>query len=116
MTERDWRREAICRGKTALFFPGPYEGPCQRDRREHAAIVMCVACPVMLECRTFARRTNQSGVWGGEADEARARGRTADKKNRQLVRRDQASDSRRTTPAALVGSHAAYSAVVVGEA
>ncbi|MFF3747708.1 WhiB family transcriptional regulator [Streptomyces kronopolitis] len=38
------------------------------------ALALCTSCPVVAECREWARANHVVGVWGGETDEARRRG------------------------------------------
>jgi hypothetical protein len=64
-TQQDWMAEAVCRGRTALFFPPHGE---QAEAREMA---VCLTCPVRLPCRDYARRHREQGFWGGENDEQR---------------------------------------------
>jgi WhiB family redox-sensing transcriptional regulator len=63
---------ARCAGKTHLFFPPLAERPQARVRRETKAARICAECPVMLECRLFARLNREHGFWGGESEEQRA--------------------------------------------
>jgi WhiB family transcriptional regulator, redox-sensing transcriptional regulator len=70
-TQQDWMAEAVCRGKTALFFPPHGEQAEARERREARARAVCLTCPVRLPCRDYARRHREQGFWGGENDEQR---------------------------------------------
>ena len=63
--------EALCVGRTELFFPPYNERPSTRARREHRAKQLCGHCPVQETCRAFARAHGEYGVWGGETDEER---------------------------------------------
>lgn len=36
-----------------------------RRRREHTARILCQGCPLKDQCREWATRTYQIGVWGG---------------------------------------------------
>lgn len=69
--EDEWRQHAACRDcDTELFFPVGVTGLAV----EHieAAKAVCATCPVRDECLEFALATNQeSGVWGGTAEEER---------------------------------------------
>ncbi len=38
-------------------------------KRKHR--VLCAACPVVNECRAFARSHREYGYWGGESEEDR---------------------------------------------
>lgn len=71
-SQQEWMSEAICSGQTELFFPPPAERPQSRLKREAAACEVCQQCPVMLECRTYARVHREHGLWGGETEEQRS--------------------------------------------
>ncbi len=70
-TQQDWMAEAICHGRTALFFPPHGEQAEAREHREARARAVCLTCPVILPCRDYARRHREQGFWGGENDEQR---------------------------------------------
>jgi WhiB family redox-sensing transcriptional regulator len=70
-TQQDWMAEAVCHGRTALFFPPHGEHAEARERREARAKAVCLTCPVLLPCRDYARRHREQGFWGGENDEQR---------------------------------------------
>jgi WhiB family transcriptional regulator, redox-sensing transcriptional regulator len=70
-TQQDWMAEAVCRGRTALFFPPHGEQAEAREHREARALAVCMTCPVILPCRDYARRHREQGFWGGENDERR---------------------------------------------
>ena len=63
---------AACRGRTELFFAAPAERPEARLRREMAARAICLGCPVLEACRTWARTHHEYGFWGAESEEERA--------------------------------------------
>ena len=69
----DWRDLAACRdSEPTLFFPVGTTGPAI-DQIE-AAIAICSICPVQEDCLQYALETNQeSGVWGGYAEDDRRR-------------------------------------------
>ena len=69
----DWRHEAACKGRTALFFPRRAERPEARERREARARKLCLQCDVAEECRLFAREHHEYGYWAGESEEDRHR-------------------------------------------
>jgi WhiB family redox-sensing transcriptional regulator len=69
--DTSWSVTAECRGLSAVFFPPAAERPQARERREAQAREVCTACPVMFECRDFARRNREYGFWGGESEEER---------------------------------------------
>ena len=68
----DWVEEAACRGRSELFFAPHAERPQARVRREASARLVCADCPVLLECRAFARSNREYGFWGGESEDERA--------------------------------------------
>jgi WhiB family transcriptional regulator, redox-sensing transcriptional regulator len=70
-TTLDWRELAVCKGQVKRFFGPPAERPQARARREAAARLICADCPVIVECRTWAREHHESGFWGGESEETR---------------------------------------------
>jgi WhiB family redox-sensing transcriptional regulator len=70
-TQQDWMAEAVCRGRTALFFAPHGEQAEAREHREARARAVCMTCPVLLPCRDYARRHREQGFWGGENDEQR---------------------------------------------
>lgn len=67
-----WMADALCRGRTQLFFGIAGERPERRIRREARARKLCHGCPVLDECRTLARTSGENGFWGGETEEERA--------------------------------------------
>lgn len=67
-----WQSIASCNGQTDLFFAPPGERPEARARREAKARQLCIACPVLEPCQTWARENREYGFWGGESEEERA--------------------------------------------
>lgn len=67
----DWRERANCKGELPLFFAPKAERPEARARREAKARRLCDACPVIVECRQFARENREYGFWAGESEEDR---------------------------------------------
>lgn len=67
-----WTGEAGCHGQSRLFFAPPGERPEARAVREAQARAVCTACPVLSECRDWAREHREYGFWGGESEEERA--------------------------------------------
>lgn len=67
-----WTAEAACQGQTNVFFAPPGERPETRARRESRARAICEQCPVMVQCRAWAREHREYGFWGGESEEDRA--------------------------------------------
>jgi hypothetical protein len=71
MSNISWFSEAACRGKTYYFFPHFSERPEAKDKREARARVICAQCPVILQCREYARASGEHGFWGGESEDER---------------------------------------------
>lgn len=68
----DWLNEAVCKGKTSLFFtPAERETKRDKDKRELIAMSHCDQCPVKEPCRQYGRENNELGIWGGENEEMR---------------------------------------------
>ena len=67
-----WQSTASCNGQTDLFFASPGERPEARARREAKARQLCLVCPVLEPCQTWARHNREYGFWGGESEEERA--------------------------------------------
>ncbi len=67
-----WMNSAACAGKSEMFFAPGGERPETRTRRESAAREICAQCPVLQECRDWARSNREYGFWGGESEEDRA--------------------------------------------
>lgn len=66
-----WMDDAVCKGRTHLFFPPKAERPQARVRREAQARKLCHSCPVQTQCQAFARDHREYGYWGGESEEER---------------------------------------------
>ena len=82
----DWQRLGACRDlDMAMFFHPDGERDPARGRRVATAKQVCAACPVIEQCRNWARSVGEPyGVWGGESeDERRAllAGRRRDRAN-----------------------------------
>lgn len=55
-----------------LFFPQDLKDRGARIRRERAAKEICVACPVVQECRNHALTSGEDhGIWGGTSERER---------------------------------------------
>jgi WhiB family redox-sensing transcriptional regulator len=67
-----WTSEAACQGQSRLFFAPAGERPEARAVREASARTVCRSCPVLAECRDWAREHREYGFWGGESEEERA--------------------------------------------
>ncbi|MCB0982439.1 MAG: WhiB family transcriptional regulator [Acidimicrobiaceae bacterium] len=70
-TDRDWMADSACKGRTRLFFPPKAERPQARARREAKARRICMGCPVLEQCREYARANHEYGFWAGESEEDR---------------------------------------------
>ena len=71
MSDMQWVKNAKCVGNTKLFFAPPKEDSGSRRLRERLAITLCMQCPVMHECRAYARENDELGIWGGETEDQR---------------------------------------------
>ena len=67
----EWMDDAACKGRTPLFFPPTAARPPARAGREAKARRLCNACPVIDQCRTYARENHEYGFWAGESEEQR---------------------------------------------
>ncbi|WP_380167205.1 WhiB family transcriptional regulator [Jannaschia sp. R86511] len=69
----EWQMDGACRAEeTSLFFhPEGERGPARRNR-DAAAVAICQACPVMVQCREHALAVREPyGVWGGMTEDER---------------------------------------------
>jgi len=71
VTDAHWMDAAACKGHTPLFFPPKAERPQARGRRENKARRICQSCPVLEDCRSYARANHEYGFWAGESEEDR---------------------------------------------
>lgn len=73
MTPRlgSWCDRAACKGMTHIFYSDYSERVSTRIRRERRAKMICSICPVIMECREYARANCEYGVWGGETEDDR---------------------------------------------
>jgi WhiB family redox-sensing transcriptional regulator len=64
--EWEWRRRARCRGlPTEMFFASEHEKGMRRIQRDHDAKQVCLSCPVMERCRSYAIDAGERyGIWG----------------------------------------------------
>ncbi len=74
-TQQDWMADGVCHGQTEHFFPPFGEQAEARAAREAVAGSICAVCPVIQECRSYARHHREQGFWGGENDEQRLEAR-----------------------------------------
>ena len=91
----NWPAEALCTGRSHLFFPPPGERTGRRLRREALAKSYCAQCPAQEPCRQAGRLRREHGIWGGETAEERAAAGFSPR-----------SPNRRAVVAAAVGSRA----------
>jgi len=70
----EWMDNAICIGKLDIFFGAIDEKKSDKREREKLAVGICRACPVAYDCRLYARKNGELGVWGGETEEERFAG------------------------------------------
>ncbi len=68
-----WHESAACRdSEPSLFFPVGTTGHALDQIAE--AVAVCASCPVQEACLQYAFESNQeSGVWGGYAEDDRRR-------------------------------------------
>ncbi|MGQ0849568.1 MAG: WhiB family transcriptional regulator [Actinomycetota bacterium] len=73
LTVTTWRELAACRdSEPSLFFPIGSTGPAVEQIE--AAKMICAVCTVQEDCLQYALESNQeSGVWGGYAEDERRR-------------------------------------------
>lgn len=65
---QDWMRDALCQGKTGMFF---VDNTTDDDAINRAKKV-CSECPVRLECLRYAIKLREpNGIWGGHTPEER---------------------------------------------
>ncbi|GEL25730.1 transcriptional regulator WhiB [Pseudonocardia sulfidoxydans NBRC 16205] len=77
-----WHEQAACRGEDpALFFPVGNAGPAKEQTARAKAV--CAGCPVIAQCREWARRYEDTGVWGGEDEYERRAARRRNARNRR---------------------------------
>ena len=69
---QDWTANALCTGKSHLFFAPPGERRTRRTKREALARSYCENCQCLLACRSWARTNREHGFWAGESEEQRA--------------------------------------------
>ncbi len=94
MNNTSWFSDAACRGKTYYFFPHFAERPEAKDKREVRARKICAECPVISQCREYARANGEHGFWGGESEDERfSLGYIYDP---MLLRRQRAKERRRS--------------------
>jgi WhiB family redox-sensing transcriptional regulator len=65
-----WADYGVCVGLGDIFYSFD-DVEIARAKR------ICSTCPVIVQCRTHARANKEvGGVWGGESEKQRARGRS----------------------------------------
>ncbi|MFE5300702.1 WhiB family transcriptional regulator [Streptomyces sp. NPDC056632] len=68
------KKPVPCTERPALFHPpddGYRDMGGQGRRRTSDALALCRICPVMRQCRQWAREQGEFGIWGGETDTQR---------------------------------------------
>jgi WhiB family transcriptional regulator, redox-sensing transcriptional regulator len=80
-----WQNRAACRGAALHLFFGPEgERSADRERRENAALELCMVCPVLETCRIHAMVMPEThGVWGGMTEAERSAQRKAERRRRR---------------------------------
>ena len=68
LTDQEWHQDAACRDTDPdLFFS-------TADADRTAALQLCQACPVRMECLEHALATREAyGIWGGTDEQERKR-------------------------------------------
>ncbi|HRW20080.1 MAG TPA: WhiB family transcriptional regulator [Dermatophilaceae bacterium] len=68
-----WQQHGLCRDLDAeAFFHPEGERGVPRQRRAAAAKEICLACPVLRQCRSHALRVREPyGIWGGLTEQER---------------------------------------------
>ncbi len=69
----NWQLDGACRslGPETFFHPEGERGHARRARAA-AAKRVCLACPVLAQCRRHALRVREPyGIWGGLTEEER---------------------------------------------
>ena len=66
-----WQSQALCSGKTDLFFGSSTERASERRKREKEAKSICAQCPVLNECRSYIQTHSEYGIWAGMTEEER---------------------------------------------
>lgn len=69
----EWQQQGLCRqtNPEIFFHPDGERGP-SASAREARAVMICQACPVIVECREHALRFREPyGVWGGMSEKDR---------------------------------------------
>lgn len=70
----EWQHRGLCRAiDSEIFFPpAQFEHKPEREAREAKAKAICAACPVRVECLTWALSVREPhGVWGGASESER---------------------------------------------
>jgi WhiB family redox-sensing transcriptional regulator len=62
----EWQTQASCRGRSSeVFFGADNETGERRRRRESLAKQLCLDCPVVRRCRSYALAAQEPyGIWG----------------------------------------------------
>lgn len=99
--------QANCKGQTELFYPPPRGTESHREMllREAKARVLCSKCAVAIECRSYARRNGEYGMWGSESENERfLQGFIDDKDLRRKERLKARRAERRAAKEAAIGT------------
>jgi len=77
--DESWKDEAACAGEDPeLFYPDVHDQRRFYNRQVCAALQICMECPVVDECLSYALSTDTNhGIWGGmtEMERAKLKGR-----------------------------------------
>ena len=66
-----WSEHAACKGSLHIFYGEDNHQSEKRKIRVQKAKSICFICPVLKECRDYARSNAEFGIWGGEDEEER---------------------------------------------
>jgi WhiB family redox-sensing transcriptional regulator len=88
-TDAFWMKNAACKGKTEIFYGPLRENPTTKVRRENEAKLICESCPVAIDCRDYARRNGEYGLWGSETEDERFKQGFLDDKTLRRKRKQQ---------------------------
>jgi WhiB family redox-sensing transcriptional regulator len=83
MTTAAWRSAGAClHADPDLFFPISMTGRAVEQVQRAKAI--CASCPVLAECKEFARIHDAGyGIWGGTTPEERRRSRRREQRRQR---------------------------------
>ena len=66
-----WHKDAACKGSLHIFYAEDNHNHEKKRIRLQKAKSICSTCPVLKECKDYARNNAEFGFWGGEDEEER---------------------------------------------